>query len=154
MVHRIVDQNKRLARRAIPRLRSVSVSVRRRGTPRVPFAVEEGEAGVGDVVAAVLVDAFHVGWGGDVETVAADQRAVFEVDGAAYEGALVGGDPGAGLQVAPFGAVLVGPAAPGLLVEGVLLVEGCVAVGEAFVLGLGGGGAAFDNGGVDVADVV
>jgi len=57
------------------------------------------------------------------------------------------------LEVAPLGAVLVGPGTPGLGYV-VLGVECSVVVAEALVLGLSRGGAGEDLGGVDVVDEV
>ena len=133
MMDRPRDKDERLIQRAGARFRSRRVG--RGGSPGVVFAVDEGQAVVADVVAAVGVDGGGVGRGGDVEGVAADEGFVGEGDGAGDEGELVGGDAGAGLEVPPLAAVLVGPAAPGLgeVVEG---VEGCVVGGVALVRGL------------------
>jgi hypothetical protein len=74
--------------------------------PGVPFSVDDGETGVGDVEAAVFVDGGYVGRRSDVECVFADEGFVGEVVGAGDEGELVGGDAGAGLKEAPLSAVL------------------------------------------------
>jgi hypothetical protein len=75
-------------------------------SPRVPFAVDDGETGVGDAEAAVFVDGGYVGGRGDVECVFTDEGFVGEVVGAGDEWELVGGDAGAGLEEAPLCAVL------------------------------------------------
>ena len=125
----------------------------RRAPPRILLAVNECEAGVADAVAAVCVDGCGVGGRGDVEGVAADEGFVVEGDGAGDEGELGCGDGGAGLEEAPLGAVLVGPAAPGLGKVG-LGVEGCVVGGVAFVCCFAACDAGLDEGCVDPGDEV
>ena len=61
-----------------------------------------------DVEAAVFVDGGDGGGSGDVEGRRADLGHVGEREGAGDEGGKVRGLPGAGLQVAPLGAVSVG----------------------------------------------
>ena len=131
MVHGARDQDERFVNRTRPVLR-FSGRMRRRESPRVLLPVYERQSGIADVVAAVGVDDGRVWRGGDVEGVAADDRFVVDGEGARDEGELGLGDTGAGLEVAPLAAVLVGPAAPGLS-DVVLGVEGAVMVGEAFV---------------------
>ena len=131
MVHGARDQDERFVNRARPVL-CFSGRVRRRRSPRVLLPVHKGQPGITDVVAAVSVDDGRVGRGGDVEGVAANDGFVLERDCAGDERQLGLGDAGAGLEVAPLAAVLVGPAAPGLS-DVVLGVEGGVVVGEAFV---------------------
>ena len=111
MVHCVVDEDEWLADSALPTARTVIERVRGCRAPGVPLAIEERQTRVGDVISAVFVDALDVGRRGAVEGVAADEGRVFEIDGAADERNLVLGNAGSGLQVAPFGAVLVCPAA-------------------------------------------
>lgn len=151
MVHRAANQHKRFLHRIGPVLRPGRV--RRDATPGVLLAVDEGQARIGEVVAAVAVDGGGVRGVRNVEGVAADDGFVVEGDGAGDEGQLGRGHRCAGLQVAPLGAVLVGPAAPGLG-DVVLRVEGGVVVGVAVVCGLAAGEAGLHEGGVDVADVI
>ena len=131
MVHGARDQDERFVDRARPVLR-FSGRMRRRESPRVLLPVYERQSGITDVVAAIGVDDGRVGRGGDVEGVAADDGFEVEGDGAGDEGEFRLGDSGAGLEVAPLAAILVGPAAPGLfdIVSG---VEGGVVGGEALV---------------------
>ncbi len=133
MMYRPLNQNHRLLLRANSLLRVLRQ--RRHRPPGVGLAADDGEAIVGDVVAAVFVDGVDVGRGGDAEGVFADEGFVGEVEEAGDEGEFGFWDAGAGLKVAPLGAVLVGPGAPGLG-EVVLGVEGGVVVAEALVLGL------------------
>lgn len=135
MMHSPLNQNHRLLCRANPLL--CVLRQRRHRPPGVGFTADDGQAVVGDVVPTVFVDGVDVGWGGDAEGVFADEGFVGEVEEAGDEGELVFGDAGAGLEVAPLGAVLVGPGAPGLG-EVVLGVEGGVVVAEALILGLAG----------------
>lgn len=151
MVHRARNQHERF----LHRIRSVlrPRRVRRRAAPGVLLAVDEGQARITEVVAAVAVDCGGVRRKGDVEGGAADDGFVVEGDGAGDEGQLVFWHRGAGLQVAPLGAVLVGPAAPGLG-DVVLGVECGVVGGIAFVCRLAACEAGLDEGRVDVADEV
>ena len=123
MMHRALDEYKRLLRGAHPVARNGRV--RRCSAPGILLAVYDRETVVRDMVAAVLVDGVDVGRGGDVEGFAADGFGEGQVDEAADEREDAGRDAGAGLQEAPLGAVLVGPGAPGLR-EVVLRVEGGV----------------------------
>lgn len=50
--------------------------------PRVPLTVDPGETGVGEVETAVFVDGVDVGLRCQVESIAADNRRVLEVDSA------------------------------------------------------------------------
>lgn len=75
--------------------------MRRCGPPGVLITVDDGEARVRDVVAAVDVDGSGVRGGGDVEGEAADECGVWESDGAGDEGKFVRGDAGACLEEAP-----------------------------------------------------
>lgn len=88
--------------------------MRRRGPPWILLTVYKCKARIRDFVAAVFVDCRQVGRRSDVECEIADGGAVRDVDGAGDEGQLGGGSAGAGLEVAPLGAVLVGPRTPGL----------------------------------------
>ena len=93
---RALDQDARLALRTLltPQIR---VRQRRGGAPGVGLAAELGEARVGEVEAAVLVDLVRLGWRSEVEGVAADGAGVVERDGARDERELVRGDGGADL---------------------------------------------------------
>lgn len=77
--------------------------------PGVMGAVNKSEAGVGKREAAVAVDALGVGGGGDAEGLLAPQGRIFEVDEAGHERQLAAGHAGAGDEVAPLCAGLVGP---------------------------------------------
>lgn len=74
MVHGAVDQNERLADSvgAVMRCGVEGRCVRGRWSPWVLLAVDHGQAWVGEVEAAVLVDDGYVGRGGDVEGFDAD----------------------------------------------------------------------------------
>ena len=67
---------------------------------------------------------------------------------------MIAGDARACLQKAPLRTILVGPAAPGALGDGVERVEGAVVVGVVLFEGFARGGGGGDGGRVDVADVV
>jgi hypothetical protein len=105
-------------------------------TPGILFSVYIRQTRVREVEAAVFVDAVDVGGSGDVECADADEGEVVEVEEPGDERELVFGNSGAGLQEAPFGAVLVGPRSPAL-VSVVLLVVGLVVGGVALVLDAG-----------------
>lgn len=152
MMHRIIDQNKRLTNRTLPLPRPILIRMRGSRSPRVPLAVQKRQARVRDIVAAVLVHCVRVGRGGNVERVFADEAGIVQVDGAGNQRKLILWDARAGLKVPPLGAVLVGPGAPGVVTDLCALVGGGVVVGEAGVLG-GGGRAAGYGCQVDIADV-
>lgn len=151
MMHGALDQQER----AFHTARAIGCethTVRTGAAPGILLAVDDGETVVADVVAAVAVDGGGVGRGGDVEGVAAHERIVVQGQEAGDEGEAGGGHAGAGLQVAPLGAVLVGPAAPEGLGEVVLRVEGLVVVAVGLVQGAAAGAGV--GGGEDRQDVV
>lgn len=135
MVDAARDQQEGLARGARPVARHAieGRGVGRGWAPGVALAVNDGEARVGDVEAAELVDGVDVRWGRDVEGESADVAEVLEVHGAGSEREAVFWDAGSGDEVAPLSAVLVWPWAP-VLADVVLGVVGCVVGAEAFVL--------------------
>ncbi len=83
MMHRIRNQDKWLGQRARPIMRRgiKRRRVHRRGSPRVPFTVDESQPGVGDAESAVLVNRRHIRRSGDVEGEFADQALVGEIVG-------------------------------------------------------------------------
>ena len=99
VVHAVLDQDKWLADGALAVLKTNSV--RGGGAPGILLAVDDGQAGVADAEAAVLVDGLDVRGLVDVEGLAADDRGVVQVDGARDQGQLVARDAGSGLEVAP-----------------------------------------------------
>jgi hypothetical protein len=76
-------------------------------SPGVPFSVDDGETGIGNVEATVFVDGGYVGGRGDVKCVFADEGFVGDVVGAGNEWELICGDAGAGLEEAPLCAILI-----------------------------------------------
>jgi len=108
VVHGAGDQHKRLAGGvgAVVCCGVEGGRVRRGRAPRVLLSVDEGEAWVGDVKAAPLVDGVGIGWGGDVEGVDANYTLVLQGVGAGDQWELVFGCAGSSLEVAPFRAVL------------------------------------------------
>ena len=127
--------------------------MRRRAAPGISLSVQERETVISDIVAAVRVDDVGAGRGGDVEGVAADDGFVVQSDGAGDEGQLRFRDVRARLEEPPLGAILVGPAAPGLR-DVVLGVKGGVVGGVAVVGCFTAGEAGLDESDVDPVDVV
>ena len=134
-MHRIGNQRKWLVDSIGPIMRR---SVERRSVggsrpPRIPLPIDEREPGVRDVETSIFVNRGNVRGGGDVESFATSNGAVFNIDGAGNDrhDGLRGAT--ACLPVAPLSAGLISPAAPGLG-EIVALVFGIVVLGEAGIL--------------------
>lgn len=98
MMYCLGNQNKRFGNCAAAIASSPVKGVRCSGFPGVPFAVDDGEARVGDVVSAVFVYGLEVGARGNVEGELADETGVGEVGGAGDEGEAVFGGSVAGLE--------------------------------------------------------
>lgn len=101
VMHAVLDQDEGLADGALAVLQTDGV--RGGGAPGVLLAVDDGQARVADAEAAVLVDRFDVRGLVDVESLAADDGGVVEVNSAGDQRELVARDAGAGLEVAPSG---------------------------------------------------
>ena len=86
--------------------------MRARLPPWILLAINERQAVIRDIIAAVFIDSVGIRRRGDVESFSTDNCREGEVDEAGYKREGGVGYAGTGLEVAPLGAVLVWPGSP------------------------------------------
>lgn len=99
--------------------------MRTRHPPRILLPIHKRQTIIRDIIAAILINSVRIRRSGDIKSFTTDNCRKGEIYEAGYERERGIWYAGAGLEVAPLGAVLVGPGAPGLGDVG-LGVEGCV----------------------------
>lgn len=72
-----------------------------RSSPRIPFAIDEGESRVADVETTKPIDVGNIGWLSQVEGISADKGRVVDVDSARDKRQLVLRHSATSLEISP-----------------------------------------------------